>query len=514
MTLPLHGVGARCRERRPLPFFARSAPERNTGPRARVPVLGPALRARLPSHPRRSRKPRARGPEKQPRKQLRASLNASRFAGRRRLALAPRRASRRPPGNGRCRSRGLRPRAGSGPGLGAFGAFACAPCRSLAGPSRARLRQRRQSGAWKQDGGFAAHARFASRETETRSAHRWTLALRVGIGLRPRLATTAARLADRVALAERRRLALAPLRASRRPPGNGRCRSRGLRSLAGPALGSAPSAPSPALATARLPGRAERGFASADKAAPGNRTAASPPTPASRRARQKPAPRVAGRSRCAAASAFGLTSGNHRCAAHRSRRACGTAAPGARSRRLPLRAPRRPTGNRRCRSRGLRPLAGAHPVPGLGAPSAPSPALPAGRLPGRPARGFASADRAAPGNRTAAAPPAPASRRARQKPAPRVAGRSRCAAASAFGLAWQPPLRCAPIASRLRNGGAWRSLRFALHGARLGTGAAALAAFVRSPVRPWARRLRPLRLRSLPVACRAVPSAPGSAAAH
>ena len=123
-------------------------------------------------------------------------------------------------------------------------------------------------------------------------------------GLRPRLTTTASRLAGRFARAwrrpaspapgnrlraspsapastssafapfascgrkkprrlrcasRRRCLALASRCASRRPPANRRCHSRGLWPLGGPPLRSAPSAPSLAFASALLSGRAERG---------------------------------------------------------------------------------------------------------------------------------------------------------------------------------------------------------------------------------------------------------------
>ena len=189
--------------------------------------------------------------------------------------------------------------------LAAFGRSAARPCarclrplrwRSLALSYRAAPEHRRAA--------RAARARFALRETETRFARRWTLALRDGLGLWPCLETTAARLAERFALARRRpatpapvnrlraspsaraatsspvapfagsgrkqarrlrcasrrrRLVLASLRTSRRPPANRRCRSRGLWPLGGPPLRSAPSAPSLAFAAALLSGRAERG---------------------------------------------------------------------------------------------------------------------------------------------------------------------------------------------------------------------------------------------------------------
>ena len=188
--------------------------------------------------------------------------------------------------------------------LAAFGRSAARPCarclrplrwRSLALSYRAAPEHRRAA--------RAARARFALRETETRFARRWTLALRDGLGLWPCLETTAARLAERFALARRRpatpapvnrlraspsaraatsspvapsagsgrkqarrprcasrrrRLVLASLRTSRRPPANRRCRSRGLWPLGGPPLRSAPSAPSLAFAAALLSGRAER----------------------------------------------------------------------------------------------------------------------------------------------------------------------------------------------------------------------------------------------------------------
>ena len=192
----------------------------------------------------------------------------------------------------------------TGPALGAFGPFAGVRCRSLIGPARTRHAGARAAAPEHRKAARAARARYALRETETRFAPRWTLALRGGIGLRPRLETTASRLAGRFALAwrrpaspapekrlraspsawastsspvapsagcgrkkprrlrcasRRRRLVLASRRASRRPPANRRFRSRGLWPLAGPALRSAPSAPSLAFAAALLSGRAERG---------------------------------------------------------------------------------------------------------------------------------------------------------------------------------------------------------------------------------------------------------------
>ena len=108
-----------------------------TGPLARVPL--PAV-----SRHARARALAGRG-NREEQQQLRASLTL-RASRRRRLALAAHRTRRHPPENTRRRSRGLRPRAGSGPGLGAFGAFACAPCRSLAGPDRTRRRRNRRAG--------------------------------------------------------------------------------------------------------------------------------------------------------------------------------------------------------------------------------------------------------------------------------------------------------------------------------------------------------------------------------
>ena len=104
----------------------------------------------------------------------------------------------------------------------------------------------------------------------------------------------------------RRRLALASRRASRHPPANRRCRSRGLQPLGGPPLRSAPSAPSLAFASALLPGRAERVPPAPALRRLNTERRLPPPALASHCARQKPAPRVAGRSRFATASAFGL----------------------------------------------------------------------------------------------------------------------------------------------------------------------------------------------------------------
>ena len=114
-----------------------------------------------------------------------------------------------------------------------------------------------------------------------------------------------------------------------------------------------------------------------------------------------------------------------------------------------------------------------------------------------------------PRNRPARAPPSPCDRAPHPQAARSRAGRLR------LGLR---PLRLllppqAPVARSLdvsaarRDGSAWRSLRVALHDARLPTGVAALAAFGLSPARPCARRLRPLHWRSLALSYRAVPDA-------
>ena len=149
----------------------------------------------------------------------------------------------------------------------------------------------------------------------------------------------------------RRRLALASHRTSRRPPANRRCRSRGLRPLAGPALRSAPCRPAPpaapslAFAGALLPGRPGRGAPAPALRRLNTEGRLVPPALAPRCARQTPAPRVAGRARCArhrpsaspgnhrcapaprSLDALALASpGNHRCAARWTPRACGAAA--------------------------------------------------------------------------------------------------------------------------------------------------------------------------------------------
>ena len=98
-------------------------------------------------------------------------------------------------------------------------------------------------------------------------------------------------------------------------------------------------------------------------------------------------------------------------------------------------------------------------------------------------------------------PPASPDNRLRASPSAWAATSSPVAPFAGFGR------NRLDVSAARRHGGASCSLRFALHGARLQTGAATLAASGRSPDRPCARRLRPLRWRSLPLSYRAGPDA-------